>query len=128
MLPITQEWIDKAEGDWVSLNREIAVPSKPNYDLVCFLCQQCAEKYLKARLQEAAFAFPKTHDLVLLLGLIVPIEPLWTALETPSRILKNYAVRYRYPGDSASQQEAKTAKENCEAVRDTVRGGFGLPL
>jgi len=128
MLPITEEWMEKAEGDWVSLNREITAQNRPNYDLVCFLCQQCAEKYLKARLQEAAIEFPKTHDLVLLLGLVVPIEPLWTALDQSMRILKNYAVRYRYPGDTASQQDAQEAKNNCEAVRDTIRGGFALPL
>ncbi len=39
MLSITEEWMEKAEGDWVSLNREIVAQNKPNYDLVCFLCQ-----------------------------------------------------------------------------------------
>ncbi len=77
MLPITQEWVDKAEGDWAVLNREIQVQNMPNYDLVCFLAQQCAEKYLKARLQEDSVAFPKTHDLTLLLTLALPAQPLW---------------------------------------------------
>ncbi len=50
MKPITQEWVDKAEGDWTSAGREVAVQTDPNYDLVCFLMQQCVEKYLKGRL------------------------------------------------------------------------------
>ena len=50
MKPITQEWIDKAEGDWATLMREYRARKNPNYDAVCFHAQQCAEKYLKARL------------------------------------------------------------------------------
>jgi len=64
MKPITGEWIEKAEADFRSAQRELRVRDHPNYDLVCFLSQQCAEKYLKARLVEAGISFPKTHDLV----------------------------------------------------------------
>ena len=49
---ITQEWVEKAEGDWTSAGREVLVQDNPNYDLICFLCQQCVEKYLKGNLQE----------------------------------------------------------------------------
>jgi HEPN domain-containing protein len=54
MNPITLEWVEKAEGDFAAAERELAVVVDPNYDAVCFHAQQCAEKYLKARLQEAA--------------------------------------------------------------------------
>ena len=128
MLPMTREWVDKAEGDWAVLNREIQVQSTPSYDIVCFLAQQCAEKYLKARLQEDMTAFPKTHDLSLLLTLVLPTQPLWSVLEPLVRVLKNYAVRYRYPGDNASKIEADEAQRFCESVRDAVRSSFGLPL
>ncbi len=128
MLPITQEWVKKAEGDWAVLNREIPVQTLPNYDLVCFLAQQCAEKYLKARLQADSIEFPKTHDLPLLLTLALPVQPLWSVLEPVLRTLKNYAVRYRYPGDSADKLEAEEARRFCETVRDAVRSSFGLPI
>jgi HEPN domain-containing protein len=62
MKPITLEWIDKAEGDWFSAQREVRARKHPNYDAACFHSQQCAEKYLKARLQESGIAFKKTHD------------------------------------------------------------------
>ena len=50
MKPITGEWVEKAEADVRSARRELRVRDHPNYDLVCFLSQQCAEKYLKGGL------------------------------------------------------------------------------
>jgi len=47
MKPITLEWIDKAEGDWTSAQREHRARQRPNYDAACFHAQQYAEKYLK---------------------------------------------------------------------------------
>jgi HEPN domain len=47
MNPLTQEWIDKAEGDFRTATREIQVTQDPSYDGVCFHAQQCVEKYLK---------------------------------------------------------------------------------
>ena len=39
-------------------------------DQICFLCQQSAEKYLKAILEEAGQPIPKTHDLLVFFVLI----------------------------------------------------------
>ncbi len=50
MKPQTAEWMEKAEGDWNAANQLNRVRKDPNYDGVCFHCQQSAEKYLKARL------------------------------------------------------------------------------
>lgn len=57
----TAEWVEKAEGDWNAARQLDRVRKDPNYDSVCFHCQQCAEKYLKARLVEAALSFARTH-------------------------------------------------------------------
>lgn len=126
MKPVTQEWLDKAEGDWESLGREMRARKAPNYDSACFHAQQCAEKYLKARLQEQGTVFPKTHDLTALLALLVPIAPQWEELYAPLFRLKTYAVQYRYPGASATRREARTAWEDCRVVREAVRQDLGL--
>ena len=42
MRALTQEWVDKAEGDFHTASREARVRKAPNYDAVCFHCQQCA--------------------------------------------------------------------------------------
>lgn len=66
MKPRTMEWIEKAEGDLTIALREVNAP-EPVWDGICFHAQQCAEKYLKALLEEQGIPFSKTHDLVYLL-------------------------------------------------------------
>ncbi len=52
MRVLTREWVEKAEGDFHTAVREVRARNYPNYDAACFRCQQCAEKYRKALLQE----------------------------------------------------------------------------
>jgi HEPN domain-containing protein len=80
MKPETGEWIVKAEGDFRTAQRERSAPEWPNFDAACFHAQQCAEKYLKARLIEAEIVFPRVHDLEALLNLVLPVEPAWEEL------------------------------------------------
>ena len=126
MKPLTLEWIDKAEGDWFSPQREVRARKNPNYDAACFHAEQCAEKYLKARLQEAGIAFKKTHDLVNLLHLVLSLEPAWNILRPDLTILTDFAVDYRYPGTAATT-EAQDAVKRCRNVRIAARRAFGLP-
>lgn len=109
MQPLTTEWIDKAEGDFTTLLREVRARKRPNYDSACFHAQQCAEKYLKARLQEANTLFPRTHDLEVLLDLLVPSEPGWNALRPDAQLLTSLAVDVRYPGYTADKARASDA-------------------
>ena len=128
MKPSTLEWINKADDDWEAAQRSYRARKKPLYDVACFHSQQCVEKYLKARLNEDGVAFGKTHDLVKLLGLILPHEPNWIALEPALLYLSDFAVRYRYPGVSASKAEAKDAIRDCRAVRRVIRSAWSLPV
>ena len=75
MKAATRDWIAKAEGDFQAASALARTRKVPLPDHVCFHCQQCAEKYLKARLEEAGIHFPKTHDLEVLLGLVLAVEP-----------------------------------------------------
>ena len=97
MKPITSEWVDKAEADLATAQREIDALDKPNYDAVCFHTQQCAEKYLKACLQEADISFRKTHDLSELLDSTLSIDPTLESLRQDLNSLSAFAAEYRYP-------------------------------
>jgi HEPN domain-containing protein len=126
MKPITQEWIDKAEGDFATAQRELQVKHLPNYDAVCFHSQQCAEKYLKACLQEANIHFNKTHDLSTLLDLLLAISPHWATMRPTLDALTTYAVEFRYPGVSANLDLATQAMQDCVGIRQTIRQHFSL--
>ena len=128
MHPLTQEWVDKAEGNWLVAGRELRVRNSPNYDAACFHTQQCAEKYLKAQLQEESIAIPKIHNLGALLDLLLITHPLWGAMRPALVTLTFYAVSFRYPGDSADKEEARQAVKLCRTVRESVRLSLGLPL
>jgi len=126
MKPITQEWVNKAEGDFATAQRELQVQHMPNYDAVCFHAQQCIEKYLKACLQEENIAFTKTHDLSVLLNLFLPIQPDWERLRPALEALTTFAIEFRYPGVSANQATANQAFQHCVAVRQIVRQYLAL--
>src|SRR5437660_6045955 len=98
MSPLTQEWVDKAEEDFFVARREYRARKNPSFNAACFHAQQCVEKYLKARLQEAGIAFAKTQSLPLLLNLVSGVEPLWVSLRSHLDRLNVYAIAFRYPG------------------------------
>lgn len=126
MKPVTIEWIAKAEADFATLERESQVVDRPNYDAVCFHAQQCAEKYLKSRLCEAGIAFAKVHDLVALLEQVLAVEPSWEELREDLAYLSDFAVAFRYPGESADMDTALNVRERCSRFRETVRASLGL--
>jgi HEPN domain-containing protein len=128
MKPITLEWIDKAEGDWYSAQRESRARQRPNYDAACFHAQQCVEKYLKAKLEEAGIVFSRTHNLINLLTLALAVEPTWTVLQPRLTALNVYAIAFRYPGISATKSNAANALKDCREVRRIIRQSFGLPV
>ncbi len=126
MKPLTREWIEKAEADFRTAMRELRARKGPNYDAVCFHSQQCVEKYLKARLQEADAPFEKTHNLIALLDEALRIEPLWESLRTTLAVLNAFGVSFRYPGESANKQTAAEALRLCRGVRAEIRSSLRL--
>jgi HEPN domain-containing protein len=126
MKPLTHEWVEKAEEDFISAQREYRARKRPNYNATCFFVQQRIEKYLKARLQEADIEFSKIHDLVKLLELAVLVEPLWDAHRPTFRYVSAYAVSFRYPGENAEKDEARDALKICRAFREAVRLSLNL--
>ena len=126
MKPAVAEWISKAEGDFVTAGREVRVRKSPNYDAVCFHCQQCAEKYLKAILQENNTPIPKIHFLLELLALILKFDGSYEFLKVDLEILEDYSVRYRYPGVSAEKDDAQATFAAVERVRKFAGQKLGL--
>jgi len=123
---LTEEWIAKAEADFTSAGREMRARKNPNFDDSCFHSQQCAEKYLKAFLQENAIPFDKTHKLIDLLEQIVPIDFEWEKLRLDLDELSGFAVVIRYPGESADKVTAADCLKRIKRIRAFIRSKLGL--
>jgi len=114
-------WREKAEHDFKAAEHAMELAHEGLTDIVCFHCQQCAEKYLKAFLLYRGVAFPRTHDLRLLLDL-VPTE-ITLGLQRDQVVpLNRYVIEGRYPGDwePITVAEAQAALEMAQAVRQAV--------
>jgi HEPN domain-containing protein len=120
MKPNTQPWVDKAEEDWDVAQSLARKRKRPAFNAVCFFAQQCAEKYLKARLEEAGIPCKRTHDLEVLLKLALPLEPTRNVLLADAQ--------YRYQGASATKADAVQAIKSCRRLRKMIRPSFGLPV
>ncbi len=126
MKPIAAEWVAKAEGDFAMVQRECRARTNPSYDGACFHAQQCAEKYLKARLCQADLTFGKVHDLVALLEQVLAVEPSWEIFREDLAFLSDFAVAFRYPGESADRESALDAQRRCRRFRNAVGDVLGL--
>ena len=121
MNALLAEWISKAEGDFLLAQREMRVRKNPNHDALCFHCQQAAEKYLKAFLFQHHVDFPKTHNLIELLELCLPIDQTFDFQRDLLTQLDRYGVRYRYPGISADKEDAQLALRMVKSLRAFLR-------
>ncbi|MBV9124496.1 MAG: HEPN domain-containing protein [Planctomycetes bacterium] len=127
MKKLTAPWVRKAESD-LAAARRLARGRPPFHDQVCFHCQQGAEKYFKALLQEVGLAVPKIHDLSALLSFLLPRDPSLTGLHRGLDRLTQYAVDYRYPGFHADARKARTALRLAEHIRSEIRQRLGLKV
>jgi len=125
MKPEAQEWVDKAEGDWKVARRETQA-TDPVWNVVCFLAEQCAEKYLKAFLEEHTIVFQKTHDLVVLINLSRGMLSELDTLRQELAHLSTFGIAARYPGAQGDRQAAENAMQTAEKVRTVVRIKLGL--
>ena len=121
----TRKWVRKAESDF--RQAKLAAGAKPPiHDGTCFHCQQCAEKYAKAFLQEAGVAVPRTHDLVKLLAIALPHDSTLRPLKRGMAYLTDFAVDVRYPEADPTARQARSSLRWMERVREEIRTRLGL--
>ena len=113
----TAEWVRYAEEDWQVAN-DLAGKTPPRRNAVCFHCQQAGEKYVKALLQDLGVAVPRTHNLKLLIDMLLPHDATLAPLRPRAASLTKYAVEYRYPGMRATTRQMQSALKAAERVRE----------
>lgn len=121
MNELIREWVDKAESDYHSALRDYRARKYPNYDAAGFHAQQSIEKYLKAILQSKNIRFEKIHDLLALMTLCLPAFPELEMYRELLALLNPFAVAFRYPGESATREEARQAIQAMKQLRPILR-------
>jgi HEPN domain-containing protein len=125
MKRLSREWVQKAEDD-LRLAKVGSIQKPPVHDGVCFHCQQSAEKYLKAILQECGKVVEKTHNLNDLLSALLSDYPTLRRFRPRLKVLTKYAVDYRYPGERASKRQATAALRCSDDLRGVARRLLGI--
>jgi len=85
---------------------------------ICFHCQQCIEKYLKAALVKHKLPTRKTHNLIVLNDLVAEQDAHFGEFKDQLDIL---TVGGRYPGFETTTDDAKRALEVTSALRQQIR-------
>lgn len=96
----SKQWVAKAKNDLLNADNNLKSEEIP-YDTVCFHCQQASEKLLKAYLTAKRETPPVTHDLILLLEKVLPLNSDAEGLRDDLATLTPYAVEIRYPDGEA---------------------------
>jgi len=96
------------------------------YEDICFDAQQAVEKALKSLCIAYSISFSKTHNISYLIeliqnaGIVVPDEV------KDARILTNYAVETRYPGDYEPVNEYEYLK--AVKIAEDVLNWVGMTI
>lgn len=125
MKPATREWVSKAEDDLLAA-AELQASRGRLHDQVCFHCQQSAEKFLKALIEELRQPVLKTHDLELLLNQLLPSYPSLRSLKRGLLFLTDFSVDARYPGNRATKRQATAALRWAFRARDKCSVLLGI--
>ncbi len=125
MKEVLEDWIRKAEGDFNTASREIKITERVNYDIVCILCQQCVEKYLKAFQIYTIDDFSWGHSLVELLESCIRVDNSFEFVRFECSELNGF-MRLRYPADFAQKDDAQRALRYTKVVRKFIREKLGL--
>jgi len=120
-----QDWRELAGRDLGAAEYLVTMRPVPT-EIVCFLCQQAAEKYLKGYLTaQTSKEPPYTHDVALLCKRCVEIEPEFSTITVACAVLVEFGVRPRYDaGLDVSDADMRTALNYARRVRDFVREKF----
>lgn len=117
---IAKEWFDFAENDLKSAKFLLQMNPIP-IEIICYHCQQSAEKYLKGYIALNGGSIIKTHDLTLLNKLCVKYNNDFRKIEDDCIELVDYGVQVRYPFNlDLEEYDMKNAIESANSIRDFI--------
>lgn len=120
---LVAQWLHFAKMDLDLAQHTIETMYPPPLEIICYHCQQAAEKYLKGLLvgfdQEPA----RTHDLGKLLNDLRIFVEIPADLLRVANALTQFGVQIRYPQDfTVDETQTRNAILQAEKVRDWAEG------
>jgi HEPN domain-containing protein len=117
---IAKEWFKIAETDLSSAEFLQQMQPVP-IEIICYHCQQSAEKYLKGFLALKGEEIKRTHDLVLLNKECRKYDEEFETIEEDCLILTDYGVNVRYPFPmDINESDMKIAIKSAYEIKDYV--------
>lgn len=118
----TQNWISKANKDLVTAGFALQSVDGPLPVTTALHCQQAAEKYLKAFLQEHGIAFTRQRNLTPLLESCISVDNSFEDLRSDINRLEGYSIASRYPKASNSLEFRNEAMVTTKRVKEFILG------
>jgi len=117
---IVSEWIDYTQRDLESAKHLLSMRPIP-LEIVCYHCQQAAEKFLKSFLISNSEQIKRTHDLQYLCKLCIKFDSSFSTLEDACIDLTEYGIQARYPLHiDIEESDMRLAIKNAELIRDSI--------
>ena len=118
---IFSEWMQFAEGD-LDVAIHITTMQKPNIEISCYHCQQCAEKALKAFLIFHSKQPKFIHDLLILCNDCQEIDKDFATLADYCYVLNQHITNTRYPSPiELDEKDMKQSIAFAEMILDFVK-------
>jgi len=115
-----KEWQRFAEMDLDSAIHLSSMHPAP-VEIICYHCQQSAEKFLKAYLVLKGIDPPRIHDLDELRKACLRYASAFSGIADSCSDLTAYGVQPRYPlGLVLEEQDMKRALDNAQSVREFI--------
>lgn len=117
---IAIEWFEMAKNDFDSANFLLNMKPVP-FQIICFHCQQCVEKYLKGFIALNGGSILKTHDLTMLNKQCSEFDNTFKEIEDQCIELTDYGVQVRYPFHiDIEETDVELAINNTKKVIDFI--------
>lgn len=119
-ITIVKEWLRFASNDINCAKHSLSMHPVP-VEIICYLCEQAAEKALKGYLVYQNIEPPKTHILKLLCKMCTDIDKSFEEITKQCGNLTLYAVQPRYPFEiEITENDMKKAILDADRVMEFI--------
>ena len=121
----TRQWFAQGDKDLGTAGFALKSIDGPLPVTTALHCQQAAEKYFKAYLQEKSVLFSNADSLNSLFASCINIDPSFDGLTADIEQLSGYSIATRYPNADHSLEFRKEAIAAAKRVKEFVASKLG---